>query len=262
MNWIDVHTHLERLELSPADALKAAREVNVQQVITIGTGPEDWPTVLDLAKTYPNQVGCTLGVHPHDVEVWTLEGQKFIEQNVTRPGVVAIGEIGLDYYDDNAPRELQREIFEQQMEIAAQARLPVEIHTRDAEADTFEVLKKYRGRVGGILHCFTSGWQLAERALDCGFEISISGVVTFKNAEELREIVRKLPMDRLMVETDAPFLAPVPNRGKKNQPAWVVHVAKTVAELKGVELEVLAAQLEANVRRVFPKLPAIKPCAP
>ncbi len=261
MSWIDVHTHLERLELSPDESLEEALAADVSQVITIGTGPEDWPTVLDLAARKFPVVGCTLGVHPHDAELFDLEAEAFIEKNVGQAHVVAVGEIGLDYYYDNAPRKLQRQVFERQMELAARAKLPVEIHTRDAEPDTAEVLKAFKGRVGGILHCFTSSWDLAKVALDCGFEISISGVVTFKNAGDLREVVRQLPLDRLTVETDAPFLAPVPHRGKKNRPAWVVHVAQTVADNKGIELPELQSQVEANVRRIFAKLPPINSCA-
>jgi len=180
--------------------------------------------------------------------------EEFLEKNVDAREVVAVGEIGLDYHYDNSPREEQKVAFRRQMDLAARHGLPVEIHTRDAEPDTIEILKEYKGRVGGVIHCFTGTMELARAALDCGFDISISGVVTFKNAEELRSVVKFVPLDRLHVETDAPFLAPVPMRGKPNVPAYVVHTARAVASLKGVTEEELALVTLANARRTFPKL--------
>lgn len=252
--WIDVHTHLNMLEMPPEQSLENAAKAGVTHVITIGTCPEDWPTVLDLSKKFPSKVFCTLGVHPHESQLFTPEAEKTLLANLNYERLVAVGEIGLDYYYDNAPRQNQREVFERQMEIAGQAGLPVEIHTRDAEADTAEVLKKFNGQVRGLLHCFTSSWDLAKKALDVGFHISISGVVTFKNAQSLREVVEKVPLDRLHVETDAPFLAPIPHRGKKNEPAWVTHTAELVASLKKVSLEELSAQTRRNALDLFPRM--------
>jgi len=255
MGLIDVHTHLNFLKgVGPEEALAEARAAGVSQCITIGTEPKDHPAVLDLARRYFPEVGCTLGVHPHEARLYTDEVERFIDANVGAREVVAVGEIGLDYYYDTSPRDRQQEAFRRQMELAARHKMPVEIHTRDAEEDTHVILKEFSPRVTGILHCFTSSMSLARQALDAGFDISLSGVVTFKNADELREVAKFVPLDRLHVETDAPFLAPVPMRGKSNVPAYVVHTARFVAELKGVSFERLVEATNANARRMFPKL--------
>ncbi len=253
MNWIDVHTHINMLEMTPEEALASADANQVGSMITIGTCPDDLPVVLGLAQKYGPRVACTLGIHPHEAALFTPEIEKYIRENAVRPEVVAIGETGLDYYYNNAPHEVQQAAFRAQMKIAEDLKMPVEIHTRDAEPDTMQILQEFNGRVRGLLHCFTGTWEMAKAGLDCGFNISISGVVTFKNAEPLREVVRKVPLDRLHVETDAPFLAPVPHRGKKNQPAWVLHVAQLVAELKGVTMPELAQATRANAQKLFPK---------
>lgn len=252
--WVDIHTHLEMLEEGVEAALKLAKEKGVRRVITIGTEAADHPIVLDLAKKYPDQVSCTLGVHPHHGGTWTEEIQKWIEAHIHEPEVVAIGEIGLDYYYMQSNAEAQKDSFRQQMALAARYQMPVEIHTRDAEKDTVEILKEFQGKVTGVIHCFTGTAWLAKEALDCGFNISFSGVVTFKNAQELRDICKWVPSDRIHVETDAPFLAPIPMRGRKNTPAFVVHTAERVAEVRGVPLELLAQQTTENTRQLFPKL--------
>ena len=254
MSWIDVHTHLNMLEASPEEALRAAAEQNVKHVITIGTCPDDLPVVLALAQKFTPWVACTLGIHPHEAALFSPEVEQWIRTNAPRPEVVAIGETGLDYYYNQAPADIQRQTFRAQMQIAEDLGLPVEIHTRDAEPDTMQVLSEYKDRVRGLLHCFTGTWEMAKFGLDHGFNISISGVVTFKNADALREVVKKVPLDRLHVETDAPFLAPVPHRGKKNQPAWVVHTAALVASLKGVTLEELESATRKNAQTLFSKL--------
>jgi TatD DNase family protein len=254
MSWIDVHTHINMLEIPPDEALAAARASGVENLITIGTCPDDLPVVLDLARRYSPRIGCSLGVHPHEAELYTPEIEAFIRANAISPEVVAIGETGLDYYYEHAPHAAQIAAFRAQMQVARDLALPVEIHTRDAEPDTIAVLRDFSGQHRGLLHCFTGSWELAEAGLQCGYDISISGVVTFKNAESLREVVRRVPLDRLHIETDAPFLAPVPLRGKKNQPAFVTHTAAVVAGLKGVSLEALAVQLRANAQALFPKL--------
>ncbi len=252
--FIDVHTHLNMLEISTAEALESALAHGVDHVITIGTCPQDLPLVLDLAIQHPGQVSCTLGIHPHEAELFDQNVADFMRTHAAAREVVALGEMGLDYYYNNAPKERQIETFRAQMDLAEELGLPVEIHTRDAEPDTMAILHAYKGRVRGLLHCFTGTWQMAKVGLDCGFHISISGVVTFKSAQSLREVVKQIPLDSLHVETDAPFLAPIPHRGKKNQPAWVTHTADLVAELKGVELEVLRAALRSNARQLFPKI--------
>lgn len=255
MGWIDVHTHLNMLkDMSPQEALDQAEAAGVDRMITIGTEPGDFPIVMELAKRYFPRVGCTLGVHPHEGKVYTEEVGAFIDRHVAQPEVVAVGEIGLDYYYESSPKEAQGDAFRQQLEIAARHQMPVEIHTRDAEADTITILSEVKGRVRGIIHCFTGTMWLAREALDLGYDISLSGVVTFKNAHELREVAKYVPLDRLHVETDAPFLAPVPQRGKSNVPAFVVHTAQAVADIKGVSMEILQEATNTNARRMFPKL--------
>ncbi len=252
--WIDVHCHLNMLEEGVDAAIQNAKAAGVRRLITIGTEPGDFQTVLDIAHQYYPEVYCTLGVHPHDGKVYTAEIGKFIEDHVSDPVVAAIGEIGLDYYYDQSPREEQKEAFRAQLEIAKRTKMPVQIHTRDADEDTVEILKEFKGDVTGIIHCFTGTEMLARESLDLGFNISLSGVLTFKNADSLRAIAKMLPLDRIHVETDSPFLAPIPMRGKKNTPAYVIHTAKFVADLKGVSEEQLAEQTKLNALKMFPKI--------
>jgi TatD DNase family protein len=253
--WLDIHTHLNFLENSPEEAIATAKSRGVRSMITIGTEPGDLPTVLGIARKHYPVVLCTLGIHPHEAGLFTAEIDAFIRKEAVAKEVVAIGEIGLDYFYKNSEPEVQKKAFEQQLQIACDLGLPVEIHTRDADEDTVEILKKFKGRVKGVLHCFTGTRWLAEQALDLGFNISISGVVTFKNAESLREIVEFLPLDRIHVETDAPFLTPAPFRGVKNSPQYVVFVAQFVADLKKVPLSQLSEQLIKNAQAMFPKWP-------
>lgn len=254
MEWIDIHAHLDKLEEGVEAAIVNAKSVGVKKIITIGTEPGDLPVVLDIARKYYPEVYCTLGVHPHDGKAYTAAAGKFIADNLSDPCVVAVGEIGLDYYYEESPRKEQQDAFRAQLEIAKLAKMPVEIHTREADEDTVRILNEFRGDVTGVIHCFTGTEYLAKQALDLGFNISISGVVTFKNADSLRAIVKMLPLDRIHVETDAPFLAPIPMRGKKNTPAYVVHTAKFVADLKGVSIEELCSQTRTNALRMFPKI--------
>lgn len=257
LNWIDVHTHLNFLEVTPEVAIADGRAQGVRRFFTIGTEPEDHEIVLQIAQKYYPEVMCTLGVHPHEAQKLNASVEDFILKHASAKEVVAIGEIGLDYFYSHSPHEVQRAAFRRQLEIAEQLKLPVEIHTRDAEDDTLEILREFKGRVNGLIHCFTGTQKLADGALDLGFDISISGVVTFKKAEELKAVVRTLPLDRIHVETDAPFLAPMPHRGKKNVPAYVVHTAEVVSALLGVSLEKLSEQTQVNARRLFSKLQAI-----
>lgn len=253
--WIDVHCHLDRLEGGPEAALQKAKEEGVYKIITIGTEPNDLPIVLALSqKLYPD-VYCTLGVHPHDGVKYSAEVGEYILKNAMEKEVVAVGEIGLDYYYNESPKKEQLEAFDQQLSIAAQLDLPVEIHTRDAEEDTVELLSKYKGKVQGIIHCFTGTDWLAKKCLDLGYNISISGVVTFKNAQSLRDIVANtIPLDRIHVETDAPFLAPVPHRGKSNTSAYVIHTAEVVAQLKNITMDELSKITDQNAKKLFKKL--------
>ncbi|MBX7232632.1 MAG: TatD family hydrolase [Bdellovibrionales bacterium] len=251
--WIDVHTHLNMLESSPEWALEEAQKNDVSRMITIGTGPEDWPIVQELAKNFFPRVGCTLGLHPHEASIWNISVADDLEKNLANPHVLAVGEIGLDYHYNSSPREIQLKAFREQLDLAVQFKLPVEIHTREAEDDTIALLKEYEGRISGLLHCFTSSWKLAEVALDKGFNLSFSGVITFKNSEDLRAVCLKTPLNQMHVETDAPFLAPVPYRGKKNCPAWVATTAEFISKLKSIEKEELKQITFENAAKMFPK---------
>jgi len=255
LNWLDIHAHLNFLEDSPEVSIANAKKLGVQRIITIGTEPNDLQVVLDLAKKHYPVVGCTLGIHPHEAKLFTPEIENFILREAPAKEVVAIGEIGLDYFYKHSEPEDQKRVFRRQLEIAEQLKLPVEIHTRDADEDTVEILKDFQGRVKGILHCFTGTAWLAEQALDLGFNLSISGVVTFKNADSLRAVVVNTPIDRLHVETDAPFLTPAPFRGVKNSPQYVIFTAQFVADLKKMDLTAFSRQMIENARKMFPKLP-------
>jgi TatD DNase family protein len=254
MTWIDVHAHLDMLEDSPAETLRKAKEAGVSKIVTIGTEPKDHEFVLKTAKEFYPDMYCTLGVHPHQGIEWSDAVGQWMETHLPEKEVIAVGEIGLDYYYTQSPVENQKEAFRRQLDIAARLKMPVQIHTREAEEDTFEILNEFRGRVGGLIHCFTSSQSLAEKCLDLGYNISFSGVVTFKNAESLRETCKFVPLNRLHVETDSPFLAPAPLRGKKNTPAYVVHTAALIAQLKGISLEKLAEMTNENARQLFPKI--------
>lgn len=254
ISWIDVHAHLDMLEDSPAETLKKAKEAGVSKIITIGTEPKDHEFVLATAKQFYPDIYCTLGVHPHQGVEWSEQVGAWIEKHLGEKEVVAIGEIGLDYYYNQSPVDSQRVAFRRQLEMAAQHQMPVQIHTREAEADTFEILQDFKGQVTGLIHCFTSSIDLAKQCLDLGYNISFSGVVTFKNAENLRQTCQYVPLDRIHVETDSPFLAPTPLRGKKNTPAYVVHTAALVADIKGISLQKLAEITNENARHLFPKI--------
>ena len=255
VEWVDVHCHLDRLEGGPAAAFKLAQDAGVKKLITIGTDPDDLPLVLELAEKFSPDVYCTLGIHPHEGVKYSTAVGDFIRKNAIHKSVVAIGEIGLDYHYDQSPREEQKFAFREQLKIAQDLGLPVEIHTRDAEEDTIEILKEFKGQVIGLIHCFTGTGWLAEQALALGFNISISGVVTFKNAQSIRDTVKYIiPLDRIHVETDAPFLAPVPMRGKSNTSAYVVHTAQVVADLKNISLQALSEQTKKNAKTLFKKL--------
>ena len=248
--WTDVHTHLNMLDVPPAEVVEEAEQAGVTQMVTIGTEPSDWDKVIELSTQFP-QVGGALGVHPHSAKLYNDEVEEVLKKGLDNKNIIACGEIGLDYHYEYSEREKQKEVFYRQMVIAKEKQLPVEIHTRSAEEDTIEILKSFKGSVRGLLHCFSDTWFLAKAGLDLGFNISFSGIVTFKKAEELREVCKKVPLDRLHLETDAPYLAPVPNRGKQNKPAWVVHTAKQVAVLHQVSLKTLSEKTQNNYKDLF-----------
>ena len=253
---IDSHCHLvyEGLAERQGEVLAAARARGVGGFLNISTRQKEWDAVVAVAAREPD-VWASVGVHPHEADAHPDLGAAALVEASAHPRVIAIGECGLDYYYDKSDRAAQRERFAAHFEAARQTGLPLVVHTRDAEDDTAEMLVREvaRGGVTGVLHCFTGSQQLADIALGLGFYISLSGIVTFRNAAELQATAKTVPADRLLVETDAPFLAPVPNRGKVCEPAFVADTAAFVAALRAVEFDELASTTTANFFRLFGK---------
>jgi TatD DNase family protein len=254
---VDSHCHLDRLDLKPYDgqlglAIEAAIGRGVERMLCISISTENRETVLDIARKYDNIYAST-GIHPLDVQTGTADAQSLVQWG-SDPDVVALGESGLDYYYDEATKALQQESFIAHLEAGKEAQLPVVVHTRSAKEDTLRLIKEHGcEESAGVLHCFTEDWDMARQAMDMNYMISISGIVTFKNADQLRDVAKRVPSDRLLVETDSPYLAPVPYRGKKNEPKYVREVAEYVAQLRGVSVEQLAEQTTANFDRLFLK---------
>ncbi|MCJ7422399.1 TatD family hydrolase [Sphingomicrobium astaxanthinifaciens] len=259
MSLIDSHCHLnyEGLVERQDEVLDAARARGVTGMLNISTRQREWDAIVATAERH-DDVWATIGVHPHEADAHPDLGVEALVAAAAHPKVVAIGECGLDYYYDKSDRGAQKARFEAHIEAARQTGLPLVVHTRDAEEDTAEILSREvaRGGVRGVLHCFTSSQWLADRALEFGFYISLSGIVTFKNAKELQATAKTLPAERMLVETDSPFLAPVPHRGKTCEPAFVADTAAFVAELRGEAVATLHAQTSANFFRLFDKAAA------
>lgn len=251
--FVDSHCHLDYLavEEPPDGPVMRAQAAGVETLLTISTKLSTFRQVRAIAERFPN-VYCSIGVHPHEAAEDQSDPAALIA-GATHDKVVGIGETGLDFYYEHSPREAQAKCFRAHLSAARETGLPVIVHTRDADQETVTILREEatRGAVTGVIHCFTAGPELAKAALDLGFYISVAGIVTFKKAETLRQTVAGIPLDRLLIETDSPYLAPVPLRGKKNEPANVVHTAKALAELKGVTLELLAATTSDNFYRLF-----------
>ncbi len=254
--WIDNHTHINMLEdgvvQSIDQAILDAKNVGIERLINIGTHPDDLELVYQTTQKYFPNVLCTLGLHPHEAKFYDEKIESTIMTLAKNKEVIGIGEIGLDFFYNHSDHDVQKKVFIRQMEMAEQLDLPVEIHTRDAEKETIEVLKMFK-KVKGAIHCFSGSQWLADESLAIGYNISISGIVTFKKADVLQNIVKNLPLDRIHVETDAPFLAPVPMRGKKNVPAYLIHTAEFVAKLKGVSNEELQKAIWKNTTQMFAK---------
>lgn len=251
--WIDTHAHLDKIKSDTSDVIQRAKEASVHRIITIGTQREDWDNVVSISGKWPEVYG-TLGMHPHTAESFNQDCESFLKENLKRERIVAVGEIGLDYYYEHSEKEKQKKVFDLQLGLAEEFGLPVEIHTRDAEEDTINILSSYKGKVRGLLHCFTGSYDLAKKALDIGFNISFSGILTFKNSKNLRDVCKKIPLNRMHIETDSPFLAPQPHRGKENQPSWVTCVADAVSEIHNVEQKTLSAHLIQNTLDVFKRI--------
>ncbi len=253
---IDSHCHLDRLDLSARGgsldaALAAARARGVGHFLCIGISADNAAAVKALSERY-SDVDCTVGVHPLDLQPGVAPALDWLLADLEHPHVVAIGETGLDYHYEPQAAELQREAFRLHLNAAQITGKPVIVHTREARADTLMLLREAVLPQAGVLHCFTEDWPMAKAALDLGFYISLSGIVTFRNADALREVARQVPADRLLIETDAPYLAPIPHRGKPNLPEYVRDVAEFLAPLRGVDVDTLAQQTSQNFQRLFP----------
>jgi len=255
---IDSHCHLDYLQRDQdLDAVVGrAADAKVALMVTICTKLSEFDQVKAIAERF-ERVYCSVGVHPHEAEREGQESPDRLIELAAHEKVVAIGETGLDYYYEHSPREAQQLSFRAHIEAARQTGLPLVVHSRDAEEDTIGILREEyaRGPFPGVIHCFTAGPALAEAALAIGFSISLAGIVTFKTAQALRDTVAAVPLDRILLETDAPYLAPVPKRGKTNEPAFVVHTAAALAEQRGLATAALVEATGRNFFRLFTKVP-------
>ncbi len=254
---VDSHCHLDFPGLAERlpEVLAAMARNQVGAALCIGVNLEDFPRVIEVAERAPN-LYATVGVHPEYTDVEEPDEARLIEL-ASHPKVLGIGETGLDYYWQKDKPEWQRQRFRTHIRAALRCGKPLIVHTRESAADTLEILREEgAAAVGGVMHCFTENWEIAQQALAIGFHISFSGIVTFKNATVVKEVARNCPLDRLLIETDSPYLAPVPYRGKPNEPAYVHHVAEEIARLREQSLETIAVATTANFRRLFkPDLP-------
>lgn len=256
--FVDSHAHIDGPEFDAdrEEVIQRARAAGVSTILNIGTGDPRSGALeraVELAEKHKD-IYTAIGTHPHDARLLDDKAAERIQKLATRSSrVIAWGEIGLDFHYDNSPRDVQMQVFRRQLQLARATSLPVIIHTREAEDETIDILKSEWGdsKRPGIMHCFSGSLALAQRALELGFLISFSGIVTFKKAEDLRAIARQVPLNRLLIETDCPFLSPVPFRGKRNEPAYVVEVARCLAELRGLSLEEIARITTANFAALF-----------
>lgn len=255
MNIVDSHCHLDTLDLAPYGGdlqrvLDAAKALGVHHFLCVCIDLDHFPTVLAVAEKY-QQVFATVGLHPNEV----VDSEPTIEQLVQlakHPKVVGIGETGLDYYRTEEASDWQQQRFRTHIQAAKLSGKPLIIHSRAAKADTIRLMKEENAAdVGGVMHCFTEDWEMAKQAMDLGFYISFSGIVTFRNAEILKEVAQRIPLDKMLVETDAPYLAPIPYRGKPNEPAYVRHVVEYIATLRGISAETVAEQTTKNFFNLF-----------
>jgi TatD DNase family protein len=256
--FVDSHAHIDGTEFDAdrEEVIQRARDAGVSAILNVGTGDPHGGALeraVELAETH-NDIYTALGTHPHDARLFDDRAEQRITKLITESSrIVAWGEIGLDFHYDNSPRDVQVKVFGRQLQLARDLSLPVIIHTREAESETIEILKSQWAdcELPGIMHCFSGSRWLAEQAIELGFSVSFSGIVTFKKAEELRTIAKQVPLDKLLIETDCPFLAPVPFRGKRNEPAYVVEVARCLAEIHGLEIKELSRITSANFARLF-----------
>ena len=250
-SFIDTHCHLDKLESNPEETIEEAKQKRVKTMVTISVDEESFDFVSKAVKQFKDVYG-TVGIHPHDASEFSPKLEKSIRKMAREQDkLIAIGETGLDYHYMNSSSEDQQFAFRKQLRIAVEVNLPVVLHSREAEADTIKILKEIPVPALGVAHSFTSSLMMAKTLLDMGWYLGINGIVTFKNAGDLREIVRWIPMDRLLLETDSPFLSPIPFRGKPNKPAHIPIIASFVAELRNITIEHLAEKTSENAQRLF-----------
>ena len=246
--WFDSHCHIhdERIPDGADEAVAAARSAGVHKMVTVGCDRATSLAAIEVAARF-DDVHATVGLHPHEAS----NGVDSIVDLLDTPGIVAVGEAGLDYYYDHSPRDAQHIAFAAQIQLAHKRRLPLIIHTRDAWDDTFDILRAEGTPERTVFHCFTGGPDEARRCLDLGATLSFSGIVTFKGAPEVQEAARECPLDRMLIETDSPYLAPIPHRGKPNRPAWVPHVGRFIADLRGLDADEIAEATSTNAAALF-----------
>ncbi|MBX5478209.1 MAG: TatD family hydrolase [Pyrinomonas methylaliphatogenes] len=254
--FVDSHAHIDGPEYDAdrAQVLERARAVGIIAVLTVGAGDPASGALeraVQLAEDEP-MVYAAVGIHPHEARLFDEAAAARLGRLIRHPKAIAWGEIGLDYHYDNSPRDVQRRAFAAQLKLAREAGKPVIIHSREADEDTLAILRDELSRDhGGVMHCFTGGWRAAEAALDLGMMISFAGILTFKRADELRAIAREVPLDRVLIETDSPYLAPVPYRGRRNEPAYVIEVARALAVVRGLSVEEIGRRTTENFTRLF-----------
>lgn len=253
--WIDTHAHLddERLVGQLDTIIQEFKEEGGIAIINPSYDAPSMERSVELARRW-DLVYAMVGMHPHDAKEADDAFYNRLQHLLGERKVLGIGEIGLDYHYDHSPREVQREVLERQMNLARDNNVPVAIHSREAHQDTFDILKKFKGQVIGVMHSYSGSWEIAKSYLDLGYYISFSGPITFKNSRKLPEVAAHAPLDRIFVETDCPYLTPVPFRGKTNQPLYVKYVAQKVAELKNIPVETLMEQVKRNVKELFPTI--------
>lgn len=251
MKFIDTHVHLNNGRFTDVEAvISRALENNVTHMINIGSDVRSSAKAIEQAKSF-KMLYSAVGFHPHNAKNIIDEDYLKLTKWLENDKVLAVGEIGLDYHHDFSPREVQKKVFVKQMEIARMHNYPVVIHNRESDQDVFDVINDFAGEVKGIFHCFSGSYEMAEQLINLGYYISIAGPVTFKNSRNLPEVVKRTPLEKLLIETDCPYLAPVPYRGKRNEPAYVVEVAKKIAEIKGISLEQVAKATSENAQKAF-----------
>ena len=250
-SFIDTHCHLDKLDSTPEEAIIEAKQAGVQRMVTVSVDEPSLDFVSSMVQQFPEVYG-SVGFHPHDAAELTEDlEQKIRKLALEEKKLIAIGETGLDYHYMYSSAEVQQQVFSKQLQLAVELNLPVIMHSREAETDTLNILQEIPVLPLGVAHSFTSSFEMAKTLIEMGWYIGINGIVTFKNAEDLREVVSWLPLDRLLLETDSPFLAPTPFRGKPNKPAHIPAIATFIAKLRGISLEQLSEQTSANAQRLF-----------